>query len=55
MSRWMLFAVAAAAVVMAQYVDRGSQALRERQQEIARHQSFDDNLTTGSIRRNPSR
>lgn len=52
MSRWMLFAVAAAAIVMAQYVDRGSQVLRERQDEIARHQS-DDGLTTGSIRRNP--
>lgn len=52
MSRWMLFAVAAAAIVMAQYVDRGSQVLRERQDEIARHHS-DDGLTTGSIRRNP--
>lgn len=48
MSRWILFAVAAGAVVLAQYVDRGSSWLAERQ-EIARNQG-DDSIVTGSIR-----
>lgn len=48
MSRWILFAVAAAAVVLTQYVDRGSSWLAERQQ-IAREQ-VDDAIVTGSVR-----
>ena len=53
MSRWALFAVAAAAVVLAQYVDRGSSRLAQ-QQELARSQG-DDAVLTGTIRRTPQR
>jgi hypothetical protein len=53
MSRVLLFAVAAAAVILAQYVDRGSSYLVQ-QQEIARSQG-DDNVTTGAIRRGQQR
>lgn len=53
MSRWVLFAVAAGAVILAQYVDRGSSYLADRQQ-IARGQG-DDNILTGTIRRPPTR
>jgi hypothetical protein len=48
MSRWVLFAVAAGAVVLAQYVDRGSSWLAERH-EIARGQG-DDGILTGTVR-----
>jgi hypothetical protein len=48
MSRWILFAVAAGAVVLTQYVDRGSSWLAQRQ-EIARSNG-DDAITTGSVR-----
>ncbi|KAF0129952.1 MAG: hypothetical protein FD152_2166 [Xanthobacteraceae bacterium] len=49
MSRWLLFLVAAAAVVTAQFIDRGSKELAEARQ-WARGTS-DDAIQTGTIRR----
>ena len=53
MSRLALFIIAAGAVVLAQYVDRGSFYIAQ-QQEIARGQA-DDNVLTGSTRRGSNR
>lgn len=53
MSRWLLFFVAVAAVVTAQFVDRGSKELAEGRQ-WARGTS-DDAIQTGTVRRPPQR
>ncbi|MDP2802262.1 MAG: hypothetical protein Q8O26_10295 [Phreatobacter sp.] len=54
MSRWVLFAVAAASVVLAQFVDRGSKDLAEGIQ-TARMPQSDDDIRTGTVRRPPQR
>ncbi|MBY0360826.1 MAG: hypothetical protein K2X45_02875 [Phreatobacter sp.] len=54
MSRWVLFAVAAASVVLAQFIDRGSKDLAEGMQ-TARMQQADDDIRTGTVRRPPQR
>lgn len=50
MSRWVLFAVAAGAVILARIADSGSIQLAGRQ-EVPRHAAGDDGLVTGSVRR----
>jgi hypothetical protein len=55
MSRWVLFAVAAASVLMAQFVDRGSKDLAQNLQAVRSPLPADDNILTGSIRRQPPR
>jgi hypothetical protein len=54
MSRWVLIAVAAASVLLAQFVDRGSKDLAEGLQ-TARAPVSDDDIRTGSVRRPPQR
>lgn len=57
MSRWVLMLVAGAAVVLAQFIDRGSQQILNLN-ELARQDrpiAGDDNVVTGSIRRSPNR
>jgi hypothetical protein len=53
MSRWLLFLVAVAAVVTAQFVDRGSKELAETRQWA--RGAADDAIQTGTIRRPPQR
>ncbi len=53
MSRWLLFVVAAAAVVTAQFIDRGSKELAESRQWA--RGNADDAIQTGTIRRPPQR
>lgn len=55
MSRWVLFAVAAASVLMAQFVDRGSKDLAQNLQAVRSPLPADDNILTGSIRRQTQR
>jgi hypothetical protein len=57
MSRLVLFVVAAGAVVLAQFIDRGSQQIVNLN-DLARQDrpiGADDNVLTGSIRRPPQR
>ena len=57
MSRWVLMLVAAGAVILAQFIDRGSQQIVNLN-DLARQDrpiAGDDNVLTGSIRRNPNR
>lgn len=54
MSRWVLIAVAAASVILAQFVDRGSKDLADGLQ-TARAPQSDDDIRTGSVRRAPQR
>mgnify|MGYP001199921314 CR=1 FL=1 len=53
MSRWLLFLVAALAVVLTQFADRGSKELMEGRQWA--RGTADDTIQTGSIRRPPQR
>jgi hypothetical protein len=53
MSRWLLFLVAVAAVVTAQFVDRGSKELAEGRQWA--RGTADDAIQTGTVRRQPQR
>lgn len=52
MSRWILFAIAAASVLIANTADQGSNRLAE-QQHATRGHSADDNIVTGSASRRP--
>lgn len=49
MSRWIVFAVAAAAVVLANFVDRGSKELVQNGQWA--RPAGDDAILTGTVRR----
>ncbi len=55
MSRWVLFAMAAASILLAQFVDRGSKDLAQNLQAIRSPAPSDDNIMTGSVRRPPQR
>lgn len=55
MSRWVLFAVAAASVLLAQFVDRGSKDLAQELHAARPPIVADDAIMTGSVRRQPQR
>ena len=55
MSRWVLFAVAAASVLLAQFVDRGSKDLAQELHAARPPIVADDAIMTGSVRRQPKR
>lgn len=52
MSRWILFVIAAASILMANTADQGSSRLVD-QQHAGRGQPADDALVTGSAGRRP--
>lgn len=53
MSRWILFVIAAASVVLANTADQGSSRLSD-QQHAQRGPSADDAIVTGSASRRPA-
>ena len=55
MSRWVLFAVAAASVLLAQFVDRGSKDLAQELHAARPPIVADDAIMTGSVRHQPQR
>ncbi|MCZ8314707.1 hypothetical protein [Phreatobacter sp.] len=55
MSRWVLFAVAAASILLAQFVDRGSKDLAQELHAARPPIVADDAIMTGSVRRPPQR
>jgi len=55
MSRWVLFAVAAASILLAQFVDRGSKDLAQELHAARPPIVADDAITTGTVRRQPQR
>lgn len=52
MSRWILFAIAAASILIANTADQGSSQLAD--QQVARGQPADDGILTGSASRRQS-